>query len=135
MINFILFNIILLVAGFVAVLILSVGVMACVAPIALFAKSGSPPRVVTLPILGIGAIYQLYVWGGWSAFCVAMTIRFTQKPEVTWDWLYWIAGFMECVLPIAWLAHKEQQGSRSLAEVRGIQKGTMLYSLFAIAAF
>jgi hypothetical protein len=36
---------------------------------------------------------------------------------------------------IGWLAHKERQGSRSLAEVRGIQRGTMLYSLIAILAF
>jgi hypothetical protein len=84
-------------------------------------------------LLNVG--YQIYFWGFWSAFCVTITIRFTQKPEITWDWLYWITGFMECTSVIGWLAHKERQGSRSLAEVRGIQRGTMLYSLIAILAF
>jgi hypothetical protein len=133
--NFILFNIILLFAGFLAVFIFSVGLMACVAPMALFAKSENPPKAFMLPLIGIAGIYQIYFWGFWSAFCVTMTIRFTQKPEVTWDWLYWITGFMECTSVIDWLAHKERQGSRSLAEVRGIQRGTMLYSLIAILAF
>lgn len=133
--NFILFNFILLFAGFLAVLIFSVGLMASLAPMALFAKSENPPKAFMLPLMGIAGIYQIYFWGFWSAFCVAMTIRFTQKPEVTWDWLYWITGFMECTALIGWLAYKERQGSRSLAEVRGIERGTVLYSLIAIAAF
>jgi hypothetical protein len=95
MMNFILFNVILLFAGFLAVLVFSVGLMACLAPMALFAKSENPPKAVMLPLIGIAGIYQIYLWGFWSAFCVAMAIRFTQKPEVTWDWLYWITGFME----------------------------------------
>ena len=133
--NFVLFNVILLVAGFVAVFIFSLGLMLCLAPMALFAKWENPPKAVTLPLIGIGGIYQIYFWGFWSAFCVAMTIRFTQKPEVTWDWLYWITGFMDCTSLIGWLAHKERQSSQSLAEARGIEKGTMLYSLVAIVAF
>ena len=94
--NFILFNIILLAAGLIAVLIFSFGFMVCLAPMALLAKSEKPPKAFVLPILGIAGIYQMYFWGFWSAFCIAMTISFTQKPEVTWDWLYWIAGFMWC---------------------------------------
>jgi hypothetical protein len=133
--NFILFNVILLFAGFPAVLIFSVGLMVTLAPMALFAKSGNPPKAFMLPLMGIAGIYQVYFWGFWSAFCVAMTSKFTQKPEVTWDWLYWITGFMECTALIGWLAFKERRGSRSLAEVGGIEKGTILYSLIAIAAF
>lgn len=133
--NFILFNVIILFSGFLAVLIFSAGVMACLAPMALFAKSENPPRALVFPVMGIAAIYQVYFWGLWSAFCVAMTIRFTQKPEVTWDWLYWIVGLMECYSLIGWLAYKEQLSSRSLADVRGIQGGAMLYSLVAIVAF
>lgn len=133
--NFILFNVILLFSGFLAVLIFSVGVMACLAPMALFAKSESRTKAVTLPFLGIAAIFQIYFWGLWSAFCVAMTIRFTQNHEVTWDWLYWTTGLMECYSLIGWLAYKEQQSSRSLADVRGIQGGAMLYSLVAVIAF
>lgn len=133
--NFLLFNVILLLTGFGALFAFTFGLMACLAPLALFAKWENPPKVLTVPFMGIGAIYQIYFWGFWSAFCVAMVIRFTQKPEVTWDWAYWIAGFMECTSLIGWLAHKERQSSRSLADVRKIEKGTMLYSLVAIAAF
>ena len=133
--NFILFNVILLASGFVAVLIFSVGLMACVAPLALFGKSDSPPKAVTLPVLGIAGIYQIYFWELWSAFCVAMTIRFTQKPEVTWDWIYWVVAFMECYSLIGWLAYKEQASSQSRAEVRAIQGGTLLYGPVAILAF
>lgn len=133
--NFVLFNVILLFSGFLAVLIFSVGVMACLSPIALFKKSENPPKALAFPVMGIAAIYQVYFWGFWSAFCVAMTIKFTQRPDVTWDWLYWIVGFMECYSLIGWLAYKEQLSSRSLKETRGIQTGTMLYSLIAIVAY
>lgn len=133
--NFILFNISLLLAGFGALFVFSVGLMACLAPIGLFAKWGRPPKAVVLPLMGIAAIYQVYFWGLWSAFCVAMTLSYTQKPEVTWDWAYWTAGFMECTSLIGWLAHKERQSSESLGEVRNIQRGTMIYSLIAIVAF
>ncbi len=133
--NFILFNVILLAAGFGAVLIFSVGLMACLAPLALFAKSDNSPKIVMFPLLGIAGIYQIYFWGCWAAFCVAMTIMFTQKPEVTWDWLYWLVGFFGSTSLMGWLAHKERQGSQSFVEARGIQKGTMLYSLVVIVAF
>jgi len=133
--NFIFFNIVLLLAGFLAVLIFSIGLMAFLAPMALFAKSKSPPKAVMLPLLGIAGIYQIYFWGFWSAFCVAMTLKFTHKPEVTWNWLYWITGFIWCTSLIGWLAHKEKQSSQSLEEARGIQKGTTLYSLVAVVAF
>lgn len=133
--NFILFNIILLVAGLIAVLIFSFGFMVCLAPMALLAKLEKPPKAFVLPILGIAGIYQMYFWGFWSAFCIAMTISFTQKPEVTWDWLYWITGFMWCTSLIGWLSHREQQTGQSLKETRGIQTGTMLYSLVAIVGF
>ena len=67
-----------------------------------------------LPLLSIAGAYQIYFWGFWSAFCVAMTFKFTQIPEVTWDWLYWITGFMWCISVIGWLAHKEKQSSQPL---------------------
>lgn len=133
--NFIIFNVILLFAGFFAVLIFSIGLIACIAPMAIFPKSESPPKVVVLSLLIIAGAYQIYFWGFWSAFCVAMTFKFTQKPEVSRDWLYWITGFMWCISVIGWLAHKEKQSSQSLEESRGLQKGTTLYSFIAIVAF
>lgn len=133
--NYILFNVIIIFAGFIAILIFSIGFMACLAPMALFAKSENTPKTIVFLFAGIAGIYQVFFWGFWSAFCVAVTITFTHKPEVTWDWLYWITGFSYSVSLIGWLAHKERQGSQSLKEVRGIKKGTTFYSLIAIIAF
>jgi hypothetical protein len=64
-----------------------------------------------------------------------MTIKFTHKPEVTWNWLYWIMGFIWCTSLIGWLAHKEKQSSQFLEEARGIQRGKTVYSLITIVAF
>jgi hypothetical protein len=79
--------------------------------------------------------YGVYFWGLWAAFCVAVTMHFTQKPEVTWDWLYWICGFIWSNLLIGWLAHKEQQISATAEEVRGSRRADAIYSLIAIGAF
>jgi hypothetical protein len=135
MVNYILFNVIIIFAGFIAILIFSIGFMACLAPMALFAKSENPPKAFMFPLMGIAGVYQVYFWGFWSAFCVAVTITFTHKPEVTWDWLYWITGFIDSASLIGWLAHKERQGSQSLKEARGIEKGTTFYVAFLVFAF
>jgi hypothetical protein len=132
--NYIVFDGVLLVAGFIAVLVFSLGIMACLSPLALFRNKENPPKGVMLIVAGIAAVFQIYFWGLWSAFCVAMTRRFTQKPEVTWDWLYWITGFLACTSLIGWLAHKERQNSQS-PEENPSSKGTAFYSLVAIAAF
>jgi hypothetical protein len=147
--NFILFNVLLLAAGFLAFLIFSVGVMTCLAPLALFAKSESPPTALrvrwplVVPVMGIAGIFQVYLWGLWAAFCVALTIHFTQKPEVTWDWVYWIQGFggfaglVGVAAPtgmIVWLAHK-QESSWSAEDARAIRAGILLCSLVNILAF
>jgi hypothetical protein len=85
------------------------------------------------PLLGLAAAFQIYFWGLWAAFCVAMTLRYTQRLDVTWDWLYWIAGLGWCISLIGWFAHKEQQARPEAAH--GIGRGTNLYSFIAIAAF
>jgi hypothetical protein len=50
MMNFILFNVLLLAAGFLALLIFSVGVMACLAPLALISKFEHPPKALVFPV-------------------------------------------------------------------------------------
>lgn len=120
--DFVLFNVSLLVAAFPAVIVFSVGVLACVAPLSLFAKSPNPPKVLTYPFLTLAAGFWVYFWGFWSALCVAITLGFVQKPEVTWDWLYWIAALGWCTSLIGWFAHKERHTSTSIAESQGIQR-------------
>lgn len=133
--NFVLFNILLLVAGLPAAIVFSVGVLACVAPLRLIGKSPNPPKAVIYPFLAVAGAFQVYFWGFWSAFCVTMTLGFTNKPAVTWDWLYWVAAFGWCTSLIGWFAHKEQQTSASAADSEGIRRGSTLYSLVAIGAF
>lgn len=131
--NFIIFNLLLLFAGFPAAIIFSVGVMAFIAPLGLLAKSDPPSKSAVYPLLGLAAAFQIYFWGLWAAFCVAITMRYTQRPDVTWDWLYWIAALGWCISLIGWFAHKEQQSSESPEAARSISRGANLYSLIAIA--
>jgi hypothetical protein len=133
--NFIFFNTFLIVAVFPAVFLLSLGVMACMIPLAPFVKKKNPPKAIILSVVAVAGGYQVYFWGLWAAFCVAVTMRFTQKPEVTWDWLYWVSGLMWCMSPIGWLSHKEQMSSATLEDVREILLGTTFYYLIAMAAF
>lgn len=133
--NFVFFNLILLACGFPALLIFSFGMAACMIPLAPFLKRESPPDAVMFPIMALLGGYQIYFWGLWSAFCVAVIIKFTHKPEVSWDWLYWVCGFMWSSSLIGWLSHKEQQTSATQNEALGVQRGGCVYSVIAIAAF
>lgn len=130
--NFITYNLILLGAGFPALFLFSVGVMGILAPLALFSKSGEPPKVVLFPLMGLAGLFQVYFWGLWAAFCVATTYRFTDKPEVTWDWLYFISGFMCFTSLIGWLSHKERQAGGT---GKAFEYGTIFYALIAQVAY
>jgi hypothetical protein len=63
-----------------------------------------------------------------------MTYKFTLRPEVTWDWLYFVTGFFNSSSLIAWLAHKERQGE-SHQRQKSIERGTMYYGLVVWIAF
>jgi hypothetical protein len=128
MMNFLLFYTALGIAGLVALVIFSAGLMACLYPFYLFSKSAPPSKVTMLPMAAIAGLYQMYFWGLWSAFCVTMTIS-------TWDWLYWMSGFFFCGSLIGWLTHKEQRAKDSLSETRDIHRGAMLYGFVAVIAF
>ena len=114
--NFIKYNVVLLFSGFPALLILSVGFIACLAPLSLFAKMQRPPLIVIITLALLVGAFQMYFWGLWAAYCVAITYKFTSRPAVTWDWLYFVTGFFEASSLIAWLSYKEQ---RELQELPG----------------
>ena len=132
--NYLKFFFLLLIADFPAIMLFSFGLSAFLAPLALLAKSKDPPVIVIIPFLILVVAFQIYFWGAWSAFCVAVAYNFASKPEVTWDWLYFITGFFESTSLIGWLSYKERMGS-SAEDQRGIAAGTMWYSLVAIAAY
>ena len=132
--NFVKYNAILLVSAFPAILLFSFGLIACLAPLALFMKSKKPPLIAVIPSMILAGAFQLYYWGIWSAYCVATTYKFTLRPTVTWDWIYFVAGFLDASFLIAWLSHKERQGE-SAASQKEIASGTMYYALAAWLAF
>ena len=132
--NFIKYNLVLLLSSFPAILLFSVGVVACLAPLALFAKMRKPPLIVVIPIMLLAGAFQIYFWGLWSAFCVAVTYKFTLRPAVTWDWLYFVSGFFDASSLIGWLSYKEQQG-QTYERRTEIEKGTMRYVAFAWIAY
>jgi hypothetical protein len=51
------------------------------------------PKILTA---SLGIAIPLYIWGLYAAFCVAVTLSLTTKPEVTWNWIYWISAFLLC---------------------------------------
>ena len=132
--NFIKYNVILLLSGFPAILLFSFGVVACLAPLALFGKMQKPPLVIVIPLMLLAGAFQIYFWGLWSAYCVAVTYKFTLRPAVTWDWLYFVTGFFDASSLIGWLSYKEQRGETYTRQTE-IQKGTMYYAAFAWVAY
>jgi len=132
--NFIKYNLVLLVSGFPAIIIFSFGLVGCFAPLALFAKMEKPPRIIVILLVFLAGAFQIYFWGLWSAYCVAVTYKFTMRPAVTWDWLYFVAGLFDVSSLIGWLSYKEQQ-SVSYQRQTEIQKGTIYYAVFAWIAY
>ena len=122
--------------SWLGLMIFSLGVFACMLPLFPFLRGDNPnpPKLITFTTIFLAALYQIYFWGLWSSYCVAVVMRFTQKTEVTSDWLYWVCGFMWCSALIGWLSAKEQQG-QTLKNAQATQRGTLLYKSLAIVAF
>lgn len=131
--NFIFYNLVLLVAVFPAILLFSLGVSVFLAPFALFKSPAGPPKTVLFPLVGLMGLFQIYFWGLWAAFCVAVTYRYANNPEVTSGWLYFVFGFFWSTSLIGWLNFKELRARPQ--EARGIERGTMLYSLVVVGAY
>jgi hypothetical protein len=72
------------------------GMNKCVNPVARLIESGKSPIAILLKAIAFVWLLTLYSLGFFVAFCVALTMRFTAKPEVTWDWMYWFAAFTFC---------------------------------------
>ena len=133
--NFVTYNLLLLAASFPALIVFSVGVMGLLSPLSTFSRSERFPKAILLLFTGLAGLYQIYFWGLWSAFVVALTYKYTLRQEVTWDWIYFVCGFMWCTALIGWLSYKERQSSESLKETRGILSGTYMYSSVAALAY
>jgi hypothetical protein len=94
--NFISYNVALLVACIAAFLIFSL------APLLLYAYSKLPQIPIVILVLSVLAgLCLFYLVGGLSALSVTMAYKFANKPEVTWHFPYFIAGFIWCFLSTA----------------------------------
>lgn len=87
------------------------------------------------PAFTVALLAQLYFWGMWAAYCAALAVVRASHPDVTHTWLYYVVAFLFVTAPIGYLASKEQSSVASAQEGRGIQRGSTLYSAFAILAF
>jgi hypothetical protein len=91
--NFIIYNLLLLLGCVLAYIIFTLSKLILL-PLGMFKK---PQQAVTVLLLGLASLYLIYFSGCWAAFCGAMTYKYTNKPEVTWDWLYFLIGGLWCV--------------------------------------
>jgi hypothetical protein len=123
------------IADFACMFVFAFALMAVLAPFALVARQESPAKILVIPMAVIAGAFQVYFWGLWAAFCSATAAKYSAMAEVSHHWLYYVAGFMFCTGPLGYMAHKETQMAQSYDEVRGIQRGTSLYSLIAVVAF
>lgn len=133
--NFIFYNLVLLVASFPAILLFSLGVSAFLAPFVLFKDPAGPPKAVLFLLVGLSGLFQIYFWGLWAAFCVAVTYGYANNPEVTSRWLYFVFGFFWSTSLIGWLNFKELQARKTAQEAKGIGRGTILYFLVVVGAY
>ena len=89
--NFVSYNVVLLVACLVAFIVFSL------VPLLLYAYSRLS-RIVILPLGVLAGLLLFYLVGGLSAFSVRATYEYAYKPEVTWHSPYFIIGFVWCFL-------------------------------------
>ena len=123
-----------MVTSWVGLMVFSLGLVASMLPLLPFVKSEKPPTVVMVFAIFLMAVFQIYFWGLWSAYCVALVMKYTQMEGVTMNWLYWVCGFLWCTALIGWLSSKEQHG-QSFEKTKDIQKGTAFYKLTAIVGY
>ncbi len=133
--NFIKFHIVLILSGFPAVVLFSIGVVICATPLALLSRIQKPRAILLHAAMVPSVVFQVWFWGLWAAYCVAVTYSFTARPTVTWVWIYFVSGFFEAASLIAWLSSKERQGAESAEEDRSIVHGTLYYAIVAWIAY
>ncbi|WP_141239962.1 hypothetical protein [Aliifodinibius salipaludis] len=132
--NFIYFNLLLLISGWIGLYTFSFILMAILSPFKFVNDVRNPPKILSFSLSGIGIIFQIYFWSLWSAYCVAITFEYTTSPT-TWDWLYFICGYGWSYGLIGWLSYKEQLTAFDFEESKQITRGALFYKFVAVASF
>ncbi len=133
--NFIYFNLLLMIAAFVATFAFSAGIYVLMHISNSVDKNKKPSKIILYPLTALSVGYQVYFWGMWSAFSVAITLKYIQKPEVSWSWLYWVIGLMWSQSLISWFSQKEQQSIKTAEELTWFRRGVIFYSIIAISSY
>lgn len=132
--NFIYYNLTLLVSALPAVFLFSIGNVACLAPYLFFQEKYSPRKFFSVVTDLISGAFQIYFWGLWAAFCVSVTYKYTTRTDVTLDWIYFLVGFFNSSLIIVSLNSKEQRTYHNKIRKK-IQQSSGYYSVIAWIAF
>ena len=134
--NFMLYNSILLVSGTFYMFLFSVVLMASIMPFTALANTPEPvKKISSFLIMLVAMVAQIYLWCLWAAFCASLTLFYTQKPEVTWGWMYWVGGFFWSSAIIGVFFNKERQTTNSASELRSIMAGASAYTIVTVAAY
>ena len=132
--NFIYYNLTLLVSALPAVFLFSIGNVACLAPYLFFQEKYSPRKFFSVVKDLISGAFQIYFWGLWAAFCVSVTYKYTTRTDVTLDWIYFLVGFFNSSLIIVSLNSKEQSGDHNKIRKK-VQQSSGYYSVIAWIGF
>lgn len=90
-------------------------------------------KALRIPFMVILSLSQVYFWLLWSSFCFATVKYYMDTPQVSYEWIYYLAGFVVLTGPIGYLSSKEQQSTNNRNEE--IKKGTAFYGIISIIAF
>ncbi|MBI3417842.1 MAG: hypothetical protein HY043_21325 [Verrucomicrobia bacterium] len=122
-------------ADFLCTIVFTFVVVTTLVPLAFGAKVQTAGKILAVPVIVVSGAAQIYFWGFWAAFCSGFAAKYSAMPTVSHRWLYYVTAFFFCTAPLGWLSLEETQVAQSSQERRGIERGTTLYSLVAIAAF
>lgn len=123
----------LLISGLLGTFLLSAGIALCIIPISMSVKKNPNSKLFVFFTLLTGC-FQFYFWGLWATVCVSIIYSFINKPDVTWDWVYWLSGFMWCMSIIARL-HSSEQAHIDDLDKKNQSRGACLYTLLLISFF
>jgi len=98
-------------------------------------KRGKGPAGLSIGLMSIRTLVQVYVWLGWAAYCSALALRYVSNPMVDSTLGYYATAFLAANVPIAFLALKESAVVDSNEERNRVRGGTVLYHVITVIGF
>ena len=95
-------------------------------------KYPSIGKILLYPIMLVVFLAHAYVFCGWSAYISARALVYTNHPEVTHTWLYYLVGFFMCSGPLSYMAAKENDPENKNGHLLYIGLVIVAYLIFSI---